>query len=337
MRRVEVRFGDDVVLRKITMQVERGERFVVIGPSGAGKTTLLRAVSGFVAPASGEIRVAGRDVIALPPERRDAVYMHQTPVLFPHLTVFENVAFPLQVRRAPIGEIRERVGIALEAMQMGEYAGRAPRTLSGGQRHRVALARAIVGRPPLLLLDEPFSALDPVLKRDVRAALLAAHSQYDPGLIVVTHDFNDAAGIADRIGVLIAGEIAQVAAPSELFARPASLDVARFLNIANEIQGRTDGAGHFSSPLGGLKVAAGVPAGPAVAVFSPAAVRIGLDGGVVARVVEVRVYPEHTTLMLSTSGGTIEAACPAGNASGVGSDTTIVLDATKVVVFPGPL
>ena len=337
MRGVGVRFGDELALRNVTLDVARRERFVLIGPSGAGKTTLLRAVAGFVSPGSGEIRVAGRDVIALPPERRDAVYMHQTPVLFPHLTVFENVAFPLRVRRAPEAEVAERARLALEAMQMGEYANRVPRTLSGGQRHRVALARAIVGRPPLLLLDEPFSALDPALKRDVRAALLAAHSQYDPGLVVVTHDFNDAAGIADRIGVLIDGEIAQIAAPSELFARPATLDVARFLNIANEIPGRSDGAGHFSSPIGGLQVPAGFPAGPAVAVFGPAAVRIGMEGGIAARIVEVRVHPEHTTLMLSSSGGTIEAACPAGNAYGVGSDTSIGLDAAKVMVFPAPL
>ena len=337
MRGVGVRFGDEPALRNVTLDVARRERFVLIGRSGAGKTTLLRAVAGFVSPGSGEIRVAGRDVIALPPERRDAVYMHQTPVLFPHLTVFENVAFPLRVRLAPEAEVAERARLALEAMQMGEYANRVPRTLSGGQRHRVALARAIVGRPPLLLLDEPFSALDPALKRDVRAALLAAHSQYDPGLIVVTHDFNDAAGIADRIGVLIDGEIAQIAAPSELFARPATLDVARFLNIANEIQGRSDGTGHFSSPLGSLRVGAGLPAGPAVAVFGPAAVRVGPVGGIAARIVEVRAYHDHSTLMLSTSAGTIEAACPAGNGYCVGSDTTIVLDAAKVVVFSAPL
>ncbi len=326
--------GGHRILRNLTLQVARGERFVVVGPSGAGKTTMLRAIAGFVAPQSGEIRVAGRDVIALPPERRDAVYMHQTPVLFPHLTVFENVAFPLRVRRVPADDIRERVSASLEAMKMAEFRDRMPRTLSGGQRHRVALARAIVARPALLLLDEPFSALDPALKRDIRVALLAAHSQYDPALIVVTHDFSDAAHIADRIGVLLNGELAQLASPAELFARPASLDVARFLNIANEIHGRADGAGNFSSAFGSLHAADGVAAGRAVAVFNPAAVRLGVVGGTPARVVEVRVHPEHTTLLLSTLGGTVEAACPAGESFAVGSSTTIVLDCSRVAVFP---
>jgi len=336
VRSLQVSFAGNLILRSITMQVGRGERFVVVGPSGAGKTTLLRAIAGFVTPDSGEIAVAGRAAITLPPEKRDAVYMHQTPVLFPHLSVFENVAFPLRVRRVNAGEMRERVGAALDAMQMGEFGNRTPGTLSGGQGHRVALARAIVARPALLLLDEPFSALDPALKRDIRAALLAAHSQYDPAMVVVTHDFGDAAGIADRIGVLIDGRLVQVAPPAELFARPVSLAVARFLNIANEIRGRADGAGNFSSPLGNLPVADGISAGPAVAVFSPAAVRIGLEGGTTARVLEVCVHPEHTTLRVETAGETVEAACPVGSSFVVGGETTVVFDREKIAVFPLP-
>ncbi|MEO5579873.1 MAG: ABC transporter ATP-binding protein [Gemmatimonadaceae bacterium] len=324
------------ILREITMQVQRGERFVVVGPSGAGKTTLLRAIAGFVAPDSGDMTIAGRDVMMLPPEQRDAVYMHQTPVLFPHLSVFENVAFPLRVRQVPAAQIRERAGAALDAMQMGDSGNRTPRSLSGGQRHRVALARAIVARPALLLLDEPFSALDPALKRDIRAALLAAHAQYDPGLIVVTHDFVDAAGIADRIGVIIGGQLVQVAPPSTLFTQPASLDIARFLNTANEVRGEADGAGNFSSRLGDFPVPHEVPAGPAVAVFTAAAVRVGLDGADSARVTEVRVYPEHTTLRLDVSGESIEAASPVGGSLAVGTQTTAQLDPAKIVVFPVP-
>lgn len=334
MRGVEVRFAGDLILRGITLQVGRGERFVAVGPSGAGKTTLLRAIAGFVTPDSGEISVAGHDALALPPEKRDAVYMHQTPALFPHLTVFENVAFPLRVRRAAAGEIRARVGAALDAMRMGEFGNRIPRTLSGGQRHRVALARAIVARPALLLLDEPFAALDPALKRDIRLALLAAHAQYDPGLIVVTHDFGDAARIADRVGVLIGGELVQVAPPAELFARPASLEVARFLNIANEIRGHADGAGNFSSPLGNLPAPDGFPAGPAVAVFSPAAVRIGPEDGAAARVLDVCVHPEYMTLKLKIAGEIVEAACPVGSSLTVGGETKVVFDRAKIAIFP---
>jgi len=329
-----VRMGGHGILRNLTLQVARGERFVVVGPSGAGKTTLLRTVAGFAAPFHGEIEVAGRDVIALPPETRDAVYMHQTPVLFPHLSVFENVAFPLRVRNVPAAELGNRVTTALDAMQMGEFATRMPRTLSGGQRHRVALARAIIARPALLLLDEPFSALDPALKRDIRSALLAAHAQYDPGMIVVTHDFGDAAGIADRIGVIIGGRLLQVGAPGELFARPASLEIARFLNIANEINGHSDGAGAFASPLGILPVSGEVPEGPAVAVFSPAAVLVGADGGSPAKLISARIHPEHTTLLLNTACGNIEGACPAGSSLAIGDVTAVTLDPAKVSVFP---
>jgi len=316
------------------MQVEPGERFVLVGPSGAGKSTLLRAIAGFVIPDSGELKIAGRNVTALPPEKRGAVYMHQTPVLFPHLAVFDNVAFPLRVRGLPAGETRERVSAALDAMQMGDFGNRMPKTLSGGQRHRVALARAIVARPALLLLDEPFSALDPALKRDIRAALLAAHSQYDPGLVVVTHDFGDAVGIADRIGVIIGGELVQVASPAELFSRPVSLEVARFLNIANEVHGHIDGAGNFSSPLGNLPVIGALPAGPAAAVFTPAAVLVGVEGGTMARVTEVRIHPAHTTLILSAAGETLEAACTANGSSGVGDQTSVVLDRERIAIFP---
>lgn len=336
MRDVDVRFADDLILRSVSMRVEPGEKFVVVGPSGSGKTTLLRTIAGFVIPDSGEIGIAGHTSTALPPEKRDTVYMHQTPVLFPHLTVFENVAFPLRVRNVPAAEMRERVRAALDAMQMGEFGNRIPKTLSGGQRHRVALARAIVAKPALLLLDEPFSALDPALKKDVRVALLAAHSQYEPGLILVTHDFADAAGIADRIGVLIGGEFVQVASPAALFAQPASLDVARFLNIANEIRGMADGDGNFVSPLGSLRPGNTVAAGPAVAVFGPAAVRVGGAAGTSARIIEVRMHPDHTTLLVNVAGETVEAACPVGSTVGVGGETTVDLDPASVVVFSLP-
>ena len=333
---VSVRLGGETILQNITMQVARGERFVIVGPSGAGKTTILRAIAGFVQPDSGEIKVGGRITTLLPPEKRDAVYMHQAPVLFPHLTVFENVAFPLRVRHEPAGEIRVGVEAALNAMQMAEFWNRMPATLSGGQKHRVALARAIVARPTLLLLDEPFSALDPALKRDVRLALLAAHSHFEPGLIVVTHDFGDASGIADRIGVLIGGKLVQVASPAELFSRPASLGIARFLNIANEVRGHSDGGGIFCSTLGNLRTRDTIAAGPAIAVFNPAAVRIGLEGRTAARVIEVRAYPEHTTLMLGIAGGRLEAACPAGSSLAAGDETTVELDVARVAVFPLP-
>ncbi len=309
---------------------------MLVGPSGAGKTTLLRAIAGFGDLVEGGIEISGRDVTGVPTEKRNAVYMHQSPVLFPHLSVFENVAFPLRVRRTPASEIASRVGNSLDAMRLTGLAARIPRTLSGGQRHRVALARAIVARPDLLLLDEPLAGLDPALKSEVREAVREAHGQYGPAFVLVTHDFADAALIADRIGVLIDGQLAQVATPSELFARPASLRVARFLAVANEIPGHADGAGGFRSALGTLGgVCDGLPSGPALAVFRPAGVRIGGNNGFPGRVSAIRVRPEHTTMMMSTVVGPMEVALPASfEGPSKGDELTMSLDPRQVVVFP---
>ncbi|HEV2017909.1 MAG TPA: ABC transporter ATP-binding protein, partial [Gemmatimonadaceae bacterium] len=175
---IDIVFGSRTAIQSIDLDVAREERFVILGPSGAGKTTLLRAIAGFLAPARGTIHIDGRDVTALPPERRNAVYMHQSPVLFPHLDVFENVAFALRLRHLPWREILGRVTDALGVTGLTGYERRMPRALSGGERHRVALARAVVARPALLLLDEPLSALDPALRSDVRSALLATHRKY---------------------------------------------------------------------------------------------------------------------------------------------------------------
>ncbi len=333
---VTVRYGRDIVVGDVSLEVRNGERFVLVGPSGAGKTTLLRAIAGFSEDVEGCIDIAGRDASKMPPEKRNAVYMHQTPVLFPHLDIFENVAFPLRVRRVSATEIAARVASALDAMRLTGFAHRLPRTLSGGQRHRAALARAIVARPNLLLLDEPFASLDPALKGDIREAVVAAHAQYGPGFVLVTHDFADAALIADRIGVLIDGRLVQIATPLELFARPASLSVARFLCVANEVQGHADGAGSFHSPLGTLEgVCEGLPSGPAIGVFRPAAVRIGGSNGCRARVADMRVRPDQTTMMMSTAVGLIEAALPSGlGTPSTGDELTISLDPRQVVVFP---
>ncbi len=338
LTRVTVRYGAAPVIQDVTLEVKRGERFVLVGASGTGKTTLLRTVAGFVAPDSGTISISGRDVTMVPTERRDAVYLSQSPVLFPHLNVWENIAFPLRVRRVSRSEIQTRVDAAVEAMHLTELASRAPRALSGGQRHRAALARAIVSRPALLLLDEPFAGLDPALKGEIRNAVVEAHSQYDPGLVLVTHDFNDAALLADRIGVVIDGRLAQVATPRELFSRPASLGVSRFLGVTNEIKGRCDGSGNFSSVLGMIPgVATGLASGPAVCAFRASGAKVSPMGsirGVIARVV---IRPEHTTIVVATEGGEIEAAIPGGETPpAVGDRLALEVDPNQASVFSSP-
>ena len=330
---IDIVFGSRTVIQSIDLDVAREERFVILGPSGAGKTTLLRAIAGFLAPTRGTIHIDGRDVTALPPERRNAVYMHQSPVLFPHLDVFENVAFSLRLRRLPSREILGRVTDALGVTGLTGYERRMPRTLSGGERHRVALARAVVARPALLLLDEPLSALDPALRSDVRSALLATHRKYQTAYIVVTHDFSDAAVIADRIGVLIDGRFAQISTPSQLFSAPASLAVARFLGIRNEVPGILRN-GCFRSPLGEFHAPSGAFSGRAVVMFRPRAARITQTDGVPATVAAIRAMPDKTLAILNTPAGEIEIEVDPLNPPAIGTATNVSVDQRQLLIYP---
>ncbi len=224
----------------IDLEVAPGERLVLVGASGEGKTTLLRAVAGLLPSRAGRVEVGGTDVTSRPPERRGTVYLHQAPVLFPHLSVEANVGFPLRVRGIPRPEARARVDEALASVQLQALASRNPAALSGGQRHRVALARAVVAEPALLLLDEPFSSLDPGLRHEVRDALVRLQDRYRPGVILVTHDLEEAGLLGHRMGIVMEGRIAQLGAPSDLFGRPVSHAVARFLGYRNELSLEAD-------------------------------------------------------------------------------------------------
>jgi ABC-type sugar transport system ATPase subunit len=245
-------------LLELSLRVEAGERWVLVGASGSGKTTLLKGIAGLLPMTGGAVEIGGRKVGNLPPEARNAVYLHQTPVLFPHLTVEENVAFPLRVRGLSLQETRLRVQEVLEAVQLLPLAARDPGALSGGQRHRVALARAVVARPSLLLLDEPLSSLDPPLRREVREAMIELQGRYNPGVLLVTHDLEEAGRMAHQMGILLNGELAQVGPPERLFRSPSSLSVARFLGYRNELP-----------RMGGKEVA----------VFPPGTLRLVPRGG----------------------------------------------------------
>lgn len=327
------RFGDAPGLAAISLEVAAGERLAVVGTSGAGKTTLLRAVAGLAPVEAGRIEVAGRDVTHLPPERRDAVYLHQTPLLFPHLSVGENVAFPLRVRRAADAEVRGRVDTLLRAVGLDGYAGRRPSTLSGGQRHRVALARAIAAGPATLLLDEPLSSLDPSLRQEVRDAIVAVQEETRPALVLVTHDLDEAGLLGHRVAVLLAGRVAQVAPPGELFARPASLAVARFLGIPNEVPGEVDGGGIFRSALGEIRIGQTMATGPAVALFRPDALRPVGEGGTTARVVGVRHRSSGATAVLRIAAVELEMAV-AGPPPRTGDEVRVAVDPARVLIYP---
>ncbi len=221
-------------LRSISLEVAAGEYFVLLGPTGAGKTQLLELIAGLHFPSSGEICIEGEDVTVLPPERRRVGFMYQDYLLFPHLTVRRNIAFGL--RRNP-GEVRARIAEVSRLLKIEHLLDRRIAGLSGGEQQRIALARALAPQPRLLLLDEPLSALDPQTRRELRRELRLLHDQLGMTIIHVTHDFQEALALADRLAVMNEGSIVQVGAPDVVFRRPSSPFLASFLGMENLFRG----------------------------------------------------------------------------------------------------
>jgi len=236
---IEYRYRDATALAGIDLAIESGELLALLGPSGCGKTTLLRTIAGLEFPDRGRVRFEGRDVTALSARKRHVGFVFQHYALFNHLTVFENVAFGLRVRgwfrRPRRAELERKVGELLELVQLGEFARRHPAQLSGGQRQRVALARALAVEPQILLLDEPFGALDARVRADLRRWLRGLHDRIHVTSVFVTHDQEEAFELADRIAVMNKGRIEQIADPETLYTRPASPFVCRFLGEVNEL------------------------------------------------------------------------------------------------------
>lgn len=230
-------YGRLHAIRDVSLSMPRGSFVTLLGPSGSGKTTILMAIAGFVQPTSGSIRIDDRDITALAPEQRNFGMMFQGYALFPHMTVAENVWFPLRVRGHSRASARERVHRALEMVQMEHLAERRPMQLSGGQQQRVALARALVFEPDLVLLDEPLSALDKNLRHDLQIELKSLHQRLGVTFVYVTHDQEEALSMSDHIVILRNGQIEQKGSPSELFERPDTRFVADFLGRSNFISG----------------------------------------------------------------------------------------------------
>jgi spermidine/putrescine transport system ATP-binding protein len=237
LERVVKRFGGVTAVDDLSLDVARGEFFSMLGPSGCGKTTTLRMIGGFESPSEGVIRLDGRDVTDLPAYKRDVNTVFQSYGLFPHLNVFENVAFGL--RRKGIGgaEVTRRVGEALALVSLGAYSKRRPAQLSGGQQQRVALARALVNHPQVLLLDEPLGALDLKLRKQMQLELKRIQDEVGITFIFVTHDQEEAMTISDRIAVMNRGRIEQLGRPEDVYERPATQFVAEFLGASNLIDG----------------------------------------------------------------------------------------------------
>jgi spermidine/putrescine transport system ATP-binding protein len=274
VRNVAKRFGCREVLKNISLQIASGEFLTLLGESGSGKTTLLRLIAGFEQPTSGEIWMSGARLDILPPYKRRVNTVFQQYALFPHLSVADNVAYGLRVTGTLASEIPARVDAALRMVKMQEYAAARPSRLSGGQQQRIALARALINRPQLLLLDEPLSALDANLRKQMQGELKSLQRELGITFLFVTHDQEEAMALSDRIALLKDGALEQVASPREIYARPATSYTAQFIGQTNLL--RADVREGIAN-CGSLRWPANAPNGSALFSLRPEAIRLASE------------------------------------------------------------
>lgn len=286
IERVTKKFGEFIAVNDVSLKIYKKELFCLLGGSGSGKTTLLRMLAGFEEPTSGRIFIDGVDMTGVPPYERPVNMMFQSYALFPHMTVEQNVAFGLKQDRVPKAQIAERVADMLNLVKLSQFARRKPHQLSGGQRQRVALARSLVKRPKLLLLDEPLGALDKKLREHTQFELVNLQEKLGVTFVVVTHDQEEAMTLSTRIGVMNLGEIVQVGSPKDIYEYPNSKFVAEFIGNVNMFQGRLieDEPDHVridSPDLGGtIYVDHGVSSAPDAVVWAairPEKMLIGIE------------------------------------------------------------
>ena len=282
---VSKQFGDFKAVDDANFGIRQGEFFSMLGPSGCGKTTTLRMIAGFEQPTSGEVRLDGKDVSKVPPYKRNVNTVFQNYALFPHMTVFDNIAFGPRSTKAPKGEIAGRVKEMLEIVHLADFAERRPTQLSGGQQQRVALARALVNYPSALLLDEPLGALDLKLRQTMQLELKRIQREVGITFVFVTHDQEEALTMSDRIAVMNAGRVEQIGTPEEIYHRPATVFVAGFIGVANLIPAAVvavtgdlatvEAAGHrFGVPVTDESIR---PADSAVVMVRPERLHISID------------------------------------------------------------
>ena len=334
-------YGAITTVRDVSLDVPDGEFLVLLGPSGCGKTTTLRMVAGFVDPSAGRVTLGGEDITHRPPWRRNTGMVFQNYALFPHMSVAENVAFGLEMRKVPKPEREQRALAALGLVRLSQYAARLPRQLSGGQQQRVALARALAIRPDVLLLDEPLSNLDAKLREEVRVEIRQLQKQLGLTAVMVTHDQEEALTMADRLVVMAEGAIRQVGSQQDLYERPADRFVAGFVGRSTFLQGRVAEPGVFQTE-GGLRLACDPAArpGPAVMAVRPEAIHLhpGAEDNSLSGTVEftsylgpvlelhVRLSPtERVVLHMPNRGGT--------PAAGLGESVTIGWPRAAGMVF----
>lgn len=323
-------------VRDLSLAVESGSLTALLGPSGSGKTTTMKLIAGLLAPDDGDIALDGQPITRLPPERREVAMVFQTPLLFPHLTVAENLGFGLRMR----GQSRERaapqIAAMLDRVRLTGLGQRRPAQLSGGQQQRAALARALILRPKVLLLDEPLSNLDPTLRDEMRGLIRTLQRETGITTLVITHDQAEAVALSDKIALLLDGRIAQHARPEDFYQRPATEAVARFFGAVNFIAGTArDGA--FHSALGPLALPPAAPAGNCLLTLRPEALRFGPgENARTARVTSVTFLGTQTRVELSVAGVPLQALTSPDAARGMspGDEVTVSLPPEALWLLP---
>jgi putative spermidine/putrescine transport system ATP-binding protein len=305
--------GHTLVVNDLNLDVARGEFLTLLGPSGSGKTTTLMMLAGFEVPTRGRILINGRDVTTVPPHRRGIGVVFQNYALFPHMTIGENVAYPLAARGTQKAEIVHRVTAALEMMKLGGFGNRRPAQLSGGQQQRVALARALVFEPDLILLDEPLGALDKQLRDRMQQELKQLHKTLGVTMVYVTHDQEEALTMSDRIAVFSEGQIQQIGSPSDIYERPANPFVAGFVGENNLLPGTiaaVDGTIATIAFSGNLRLRAGMlrpmaVGEPVLLSIRPELIALdaAVDNGSAARIERITYLGEGSRLALVTESG----------------------------------
>jgi putative spermidine/putrescine transport system ATP-binding protein len=337
--RLSVNYGTTWALRDITLSVKPTELIALLGPSGCGKTTVLKAVAGLLAPAGGDVKFDGVSVLPIPTEQRGATLVFQKPLLFPHMTVVENVGFGLKMRRTAKAEVAARVAQALQWVRLEGYERRKPHELSGGQEQRVALARALVTEPRVLLLDEPFSALDENLRGEMRLLVRELQQRLRITTIFVTHDQREALAVADRIALLLDGRIEQCDVPRELVLNPCSARAAQFFGwklLAGECSGHNvrTSAGEFNLSQPG-------PDGSCELAFRPENVRLSQNtngGNLAGRLEALLDYGARWQWRVRLQNGDIleveQARPPEENPPPVGAEVNLSLREDTLRCFP---
>lgn len=304
-QKVAKSYGQTQVLADLDVDVYDGELLTLLGPSGSGKTTLLQIICGLVEPTSGRLLIDGKDETWTPVHQRDIGVVFQNYALFPHLTVEENIAFPLRMRRLPSNEINRKVKQVLEMVELGHVATRLPRALSGGQQQRIALARCLVYQPSVILMDEPLGALDRQLRETMQMEIKRIHRESGATIIFVTHDQEEALALSDRICLMNEGKIAQIGSPQEIYERPQTTFVAEFIGLSNILDGQVHGDAlhtrHGIFPL----AAGGQQAGNAALVIRPEHLRLGAQGkgGLEGQVSESIYAGSETRVVVTLASG----------------------------------